>query len=556
MLACDCWASLCGAVRRGGARLVIAALLVVVAALAVEQSLAWAQRPVDMGQDRPMPAKVEAASKGTSPAVANATTSATSSAATQAAEPVGPPLQYDFRPGQRYVYEVEISVDLGDQTFAVTGHSHYTVKRVDDDEIVLAHDGTLVAQRQPQQGASRFDPRYREALSKFPASFGGAGEITISRTGQILKNSSQAQLPFLLGPLSTLAIEPLSPRNQAQWETSSQLSVKGKRTQPAPAAARTTSRPRTRLGRLADRSRQTSFVSSGKEEALYTRGATKGELVKIKKHLELQSPGDGSGVPAMDKVSDGDLTFDLKSGVLKKSLYKETIKVNQSQAPLTVSCRLLSDAEVAELDQIAARHKAENEARLAEQNRPLDDEYVRQLLQELKMPNKARAAADRLAQGPVNDQQAAVSEALAALLATSDDITRCSAARALARWGISDSVPALIQALQSDNGFLKSDVLQTLAVLKDDRAAEAVAKQLPLEPQQASRTLIEIGPAVEPFVIPLLSDRDESVRQEACKILARIGTPKSKTALEPLSQGRGDAAREAKKAMRQIETRF
>ena len=149
---------------------------------------------------------------------------------TKPARPAGPPrLNYAFKEGQRYVYEVEIVLDLGDSTRTIAGYSTYTVKRADEDEAVLEHDGTLTTRSQSQGGRARFDPRHRAAMSSFPSTFGGRGELTVGASGAVIKNTSNGtQLPFLLGPLSTLIVEPLSPDNEPTWKVSDNLAVVGK----------------------------------------------------------------------------------------------------------------------------------------------------------------------------------------------------------------------------------------------------------------------------------------------------------------------------------------
>ena len=467
----------------------------------------------------------------------------------------GPPLSYNFKEGERYVYEVEIEVDFGDSTRTISGLSTYKVKRADDDELVLEHDGRLTTRNQPRNsGRSRFDPRHRAALSTFPTSFGGSGELTVNRTGTVVMNSEKGnQLPFLLGPLSTLIFEPLSADNEPKWETSNNLAVASKS---SPRSSTPASRSRSRMARPGSEPERPAFVSGAVEEAQYARTAAKGNQVKITKHLHLKTQAASAEVPGMEKTSDGEITFDVKEGVPKKAVFKEVLQVAAASAPLTVTYRLLSASEVAKLDKEAADRKDEQAAKEAEAKRPLDDKDVKALLADLKSPAKARAAADKLAKGPANDQREQVAKALAKLLADKDDGMRTSAAKALAVWGSSDNVPALIKVLQSDNGFLKSEAIKALGAIKDERGAEAVAKQLPADRHNAREALEAMGPMAEPYVVPLLADLDEGVRSEACKILAKIGTDKSRSALETLAQReRGFDVGEAKKALKDIASR-
>lgn len=470
-------------------------------------------------------------------------------------------LHYAFKEGEKYVYEVEIVLDLGDSVRTISGRSTYKVIRADDDEMVLEHDGHLVTRTQTHGGQPRFDHRHHGGMSNFPGSFGGSGQLTISTSGEVIKNTSMAQLPWLLGPLSMLVLEPLSPENEATWEVSRNLAVASK---PATSAdnASPIERSRQRMARARGQQPRQSptTISAAVEKTVYTLGAAKGDTIKIKRHLELTPQAAAPGIPAMGKTSDGEITFDTKAGVPKKATLKETLQVAVSSAmvavPLTVTCRLLSSAEVAKLDQEAVDRKAESDAKIAEMNRPLDDKDVRRLIQELKVPDKRRAAADRLAKGPANDMRDQVAKALGALLNDPDNGTRKTAVVALGVWATSDSVPALIPLLEDDDIFLRSDVMKTLGKLADERGAEAVAKHFFADRHHASEALKAMGQIAEPHVVPLLEDREEGIRVEACKILGAIGTEKSRSTLETLAKkGKGSAAREAERALRQIASR-
>jgi hypothetical protein len=467
----------------------------------------------------------------------------------------GAPLRYAFQEGQRYVYEIEITLDLGDDTRTINGHSTYTVKRADEDEIVLEHDGRLISHGKTHAGRSRIDPRHRQALTSFPSSFGGSGELTVSTTGKVVKNTSKEQLPYLLGPIAMLIFEPLSADNLTEWEVSNNVAVEGKGS-PKPATSPAARMRSPRMRGASQQPQTPAFVSAATEHATYTRGAGKGDLVKIKKHLEFQSQAASAEIPGMGKVSDGEITFDVKAGVPKKATLKEVLQVAAATAPLTVTYRLLSDAEVAKMDKEAADVKAEHEAKVAEEKRPLDDDDVRKLLAELKVTDKRRAAADRLAKGPANDQRDEVAKALGKLLNDREDSTRSVACKALVVWGTADNVPALVKLTETDNGFLRSDAMRALGALKDERGAKAVAKVFPQDKHAAGESLKSMGPVAEPYVVPLLEDRDTGVRIDACKILATIGGEKSRAALEALSKsGRGGDAREAEKTLREIASR-
>jgi HEAT repeat protein len=110
-----------------------------------------------------------------------------------------------------------------------------------------------------------------------------------------------------------------------------------------------------------------------------------------------------------------------------------------------------------------------------------------------------------------------------------DDGVRTEAARALGVWGDKDSVTALIRGLSDDSVFTRRQIITTLGRLKDARAAEPLARQLGefFYGKAASEALQNLGPAAEASVLNYVGHPDASVRQEACKILAAIGTKAS-----------------------------
>jgi HEAT repeat protein len=125
----------------------------------------------------------------------------------------------------------------------------------------------------------------------------------------------------------------------------------------------------------------------------------------------------------------------------------------------------------------------------------------------------------------------------------------------LKSWATPANVPALIELLHDRSRIDKAAIAAALAATRSERAAEAVAKQLPLQPG-VSDALMDMGPVAERFVLPFLKDRNNGTRREACRVLGAIGTQKSTEALRELARG-GDMteAHDAERALRLIESR-
>jgi predicted Zn finger-like uncharacterized protein len=135
-----------------------------------------------------------------------------------------------------------------------------------------------------------------------------------------------------------------------------------------------------------------------------------------------------------------------------------------------------------------------------------------------------------------------VARRLVELLKGSDVLLRPKSADALAVWGTREQVPALLDVLDDPKFDLRAAAIEALGAIKDPRAAEPVAKRLPdfSDRRHASRTLIAIGPPAEAAVRPYLRHKDAAVRNEAARILQRIGNPKAEGGLDEALGGLTD----------------
>jgi HEAT repeat protein len=101
-------------------------------------------------------------------------------------------------------------------------------------------------------------------------------------------------------------------------------------------------------------------------------------------------------------------------------------------------------------------------------------------------------------------------------------------------------------------------VLDTIKTLKDPAAAEAVAAWLAGGDRgKAADALKAMGTGAEGPVLKYLTDSDENVRAEACRILQVVGTTASIPALEDLirkANGQGGAAAAARDAIENMQS--
>jgi S1-C subfamily serine protease len=188
------------------------------------------------------------------------------------------------------------------------------------------------------------------------------------------------------------------------------------------------------------------------------------------------------------------------------------------------------------------RNKAPGPDSAREEARPLGAAELAQLLDDLDSPNgfKRQHAAERLAKAKPSEPRDKVVKALEPLIKDSSPFLRRAAIQALGVWGNKETVPGLLKVLTSDDVFTRQAAIEALADLKDERAAEPLAKLVAnfQDRGHAARALQAIGSKAEKAVLPLLQHSDLFVRVEACKILEVIGT---KEAIPALKIAAGDS---------------
>ena len=112
---------------------------------------------------------------------------------------------------------------------------------------------------------------------------------------------------------------------------------------------------------------------------------------------------------------------------------------------------------------------------------------------------------------------------MALLLSNSNAWVQAAAARALIVWATAESEDALVQLVKADNFMYCRPAIEALATLKTEKAAEAVALQMPRYRGEAGKALKSMGPVAEAATISLLKNTDFWMRRETVGVLAEIG---------------------------------
>jgi S1-C subfamily serine protease len=186
---------------------------------------------------------------------------------------------------------------------------------------------------------------------------------------------------------------------------------------------------------------------------------------------------------------------------------------------------------------------------------------VAEALGQLKASDTAvrRAAAERLAKmRPDDPQRAEVAKALEGLVSDPDIFTRGAVVRALVVWGDKENVPGLLPLVADKDIFVRGAAMDVLAALKDERAAEPVAKRLSdgFDRGKAIATLKAMGPVAEKAVAKRLTSDIKEVQVACCKLLGDIGTKESVAALEEAAKDADPAvSKAAADALAKVKTK-
>ena len=132
------------------------------------------------------------------------------------------PMSYRLQQGRAYIYDIRIEADFPNSKNSITGRSEYRVIAVESGtgRMKLSNFGELHFNEQPKPGR--------------PLSLGDVGDsatrllvanclwprtVTLEPKGRVVDSSGQSQLPYMLGNLWALVLEPLPEGSENHWES-------------------------------------------------------------------------------------------------------------------------------------------------------------------------------------------------------------------------------------------------------------------------------------------------------------------------------------------------
>ena len=401
-------------------------------------------------------------------------------------------LQYGYRKGQKYYYNVKIAATLPDEDVTHDGVLVYDVPSSSDEQFALKCVANLHVSTKPRADAepSGMGPRIatppgmfgRQHIPMPPAFFGRGAEpirpqeTTFDRQGKIIRHGDSPSLPFLLGKQAELVVEQLPGEAKPSWTTERELGVI-ERSEPSGPPF---------FGPFG-RGGGSETNRGAKERVDYAVVGHDRDSIRISKKYSLKTAPE-HGVTHIDMSGNGELVFDRRLGVLRSEKMKYDIHVNEAnvavQIPFSLDCRLMSDAEAAdqrrrESEQLA-KLKAEITARAeADKPKPLAPGERQSLLRELRSSDEqiVQKAARRLSKTIPGRNPTEFSKPLCAAYKNKNEWTQAALMAALRVWAGPDAEKTVVEGSRHASFMVRAQAIPALGKFKTVAAAEAAAAQ-------------------------------------------------------------------------------
>ncbi len=353
-------------------------------------------------------------------------------------------LRYNWKEGQKFSYQFDITVDADDATTTYKGITNYTVDKVATDQLRVTYRGGLNEAKKSKQ-TNRGRPGFGIPFGGPPSipgpfskpTFAGktqtTNKITLTPRGDVLAMEGDSQLPYLLGNVSLLPFEVLPPADEQQWKIDSGVSI-----------TEENENGRHRFGPFDPfAGDDPKNVQAASEVTSYSVQSSSGESVKIARSYQLNTPATDDN-PAFNLTGTGTWIFDKQENIpqaLDMTL-KLTVKTGNTSTsiPISVKYTRISAAELAKIE-AAAQQKAEEAARIsaaakANAEAPMSNEDRQVALAALSSNETSRIASklSELATKTPLEPDAEVTSAIEKHLSSADKNVAGAAHKALLNW--------------------------------------------------------------------------------------------------------------------------
>lgn len=430
-----------------------------------------------------------------------------------------------------------------------------------------------------KQRDRRFDrlgvpSRFPSALHAFMSTTRTRGAVKADQWGHIDSFESPNQLPFLAGPMGLLAIHPMDPKGRKSWTVRESMVIRVT-TSNSPFGIRRPSIPRNFgrdpfAGRLRD-----PFARDQKElPALQVhRYRIKSEAdgrVVLEKTFSLTTLDDHDN-PYFDIRGSGEVVFNRKLGQVESfefdHNYVRNVGNDQTHIPVRIKLTRLDSSTLASENRVkaieAAKREWQNErSAAAAASRPTGDrldELLVAIFDAIEAgQNPAAQIAELKQMKVIASRRGDVSRILLQRLESEDRAILTETLGLLATWGSSDVVPKLLELQRDRDPMVAQASVKALGGLRDERSVRLLVQEMTGGEfsDEARKTLIEIGPASENLVLPLLKTEDRKQLEAVCGILAEVGGEASLKTLEEMAGGDDLFGRTyAKRALTRVRAR-
>lgn len=461
-----------------------------------------------------------------------------------------PPARYSFPADATIVFRVEIRADKGDFVEVHSGRPQLKVfgpASTGGTRLGLAFAG-LVGRTEltPEKSLGQADPLtgtrpFPIVAPMAPATF-GFHELTVDERGRVIREKGAIPLPYALGTVASLILEPLPEQPADGWKrTERTILAVGRET--GALGIRMLPLPSSPYTRPSD----DGETLAGEETSLFKPENAGKDQIRYKREYRLATVAKSGGEPRFELELTGTHSADAATALPadielkgKMTSRKDNLTV---RVPITVSIHRMAEAEMVKIREDQAKAASEAKARMEEEARrrkePISKSERTAILEGLSNPEsrKVREALRMLDKREPEKPDAAIAAKLATILGANDRFLAMQAAKALVHHATEAETGALLKALETNDVLVAQYCMKALAKTKAKKApAVLVSKIANISMRHpASEALKAMGPMAEEPVSGLLKSEDWNLRMAGCEILAVIGTEKSAKVLKKLA---------------------
>lgn len=393
------------------------------------------------------------------------------------------------------------------------------------------------------------------------------GKLLVTEFGEVLDASGSVQLPYLLGALGPLTIEPLASSGERTWRTERAVAltqtIGDQNSGNMPFHFR---RPRGFRSPFAPQTTQV-VITPAMEISSYEILSSGGDQLLIKKRYLFKTLQKQGSPPLAEVTGEGTITFNQKGGFAEKFEYKANLVRSSGNVavtiPVTLSWNRASAEQLADIKRRAAELAEKRKADEIKAAQPPTAEELDGLLADLApdqdFSHKYNALNALKKKQPVDAQRARVTGAVEPMMLDSNASLRRAAIGVMGAWGTKDDIPKLVKLLDQLDSLIRMAAIEALGQIKAPASAEALAPLLANQSDQhnAMRALEALCEIAEPAVIKMLNHADKQVRYHACKTLGKIGGKRSVAAIKKQLRAERDsfARLGAEGALRDLQKR-